>query len=140
MSGYSAIAIVGSRDFPEEEMARKVIHKVLRQYPHAIVVSGGARGPDTWGEEEGRRLGGEPLMLHPDVEAHGGNFAKAALARNTEIVEASDFVLAFWDGKSRGTKDALEKTKAARKDHAIIYPDGKFIKVGYGNVYGGFSD
>lgn len=137
MSGYSAVAVVGSRDFPAEDMAREVIRKVLYQNVGAQVVSGGARGPDTWGEQEGDR---EPKIFRPEPEKHGGNFAAAAMARNTEIVNAADFVLAFWDGKSRGTKDTIDKAMKARKDTVVVYPDGHFMKVGYGNVYGGFGD
>jgi len=38
----------------------------------------------------------------------------APLKRNIEIIEYGDLVLAFWDGKSRGTKfviDSCKKTK-----------------------------
>ena len=141
-TGYSAVAIVGSRKFPDEEMAKRVIEKVLDNpaNPWATVISGGASGPDTWAEEMAGKMGNNFDPHLPEPEKHGGNFAAAAFARNSDIVAAADLVLAFWDGKSRGTKDTIDKAMKARKDTVVVYPDGRFMKVGYGNVYGGFGD
>ena len=33
------------------------------------------------------------------------------MIRNTDIIKNSDFVFAFWDGKSKGTKDSIDKSK-----------------------------
>jgi len=35
----------------------------------------------------------------------------APFVRNTTIVEESDVLVAFWDGKSRGTMDSVVKAK-----------------------------
>jgi hypothetical protein len=140
MTGYSAVGVVGSRKFPSEEMARKVIRKMLGQNPAAVFISGCAHGADTWGEEEAKAAGRAFVPKPPEPEKFGGNFAAAALARNTEIVDAATLILAFWDGKSTGTKDTIDKAMKARKDTVVVYPDGHFMKVGYGNVYGGFGD
>jgi hypothetical protein len=44
--------------------------------------------------------------------------------RNTQIVEHSDIVVAFWDRKSRGTVDTMEKAKKAGKRLIVIDPLG----------------
>jgi hypothetical protein len=45
----------------------------------------------------------------------------AGLKRNTDIVNASDIILAFWDGQSRGTKDTITKATKAQKP-LFIFP------------------
>ncbi len=44
----------------------------------------------------------------PNYEKYG---RIAPLKRNITIIENADMVLAFWDGKSRGTKFTIDKTK-----------------------------
>ena len=43
------------------------------------------------------------------------SFRHAAMTRNTDIVNTSDHVVAFWDKKSTGTLDTLTKAKKAKK-------------------------
>lgn len=40
--------------------------------------------------------------------------------RNTDIIENAEFVVAFWDGQSKGTKDSIDKAVAAKKKVLII--------------------
>ena len=44
----------------------------------------------------------------PNYEKYG---RIAPLKRNITIIENADMVLAFWDGKSRGTKFTIDKAK-----------------------------
>lgn len=44
----------------------------------------------------------------PDYEKYGRS---APLRRNISIIEYSDLVLAFWDGRSRGTKFLIDNCK-----------------------------
>jgi len=53
-----------------------------------------------------------PLEFLPDYKLHG---KKAPLERNTQIVQYSDILYAFWDGRSKGTKDSIDKAKAMGK-------------------------
>jgi hypothetical protein len=73
------------------------------------VVSGGAKGPDTYGEEWAATKGYEVERIVPDWEKYG---KAAGLKRNTLLVDACDAVAIFWDGHSKGTLDTLEKVKA----------------------------
>ena len=42
--------------------------------------------------------------------------------RNTDIINYADEVVAFWDGKSKGTKDSIDKAMALnKKAHVINY-------------------
>ena len=40
---------------------------------------------------------------------------QAGVIRNTEIVKKSDFIIAFWDGISKGSKDSITKAKKLNK-------------------------
>ncbi len=59
------------------------------------------------------RAGGIALLeFRPDDKRFGRG---APLRGNAAIVEAADLVLAFWDGKSRGTLDAVAKARKLGK-------------------------
>lgn len=67
------------------------------------IVSGGAAGVDTCAREYARRNGKRYGKLAP-------------LYRNIQIIEYADEVIAFWDGKSTGTKYVIDNCmKTGRK-------------------------
>jgi hypothetical protein len=49
----------------------------------------------------------------------------AGYRRNADIVKAADRIVAFWDGKSSGTKHTIKLAKQAGKPVEIHYPDGR---------------
>jgi hypothetical protein len=53
-----------------------------------------------------------------DWDKHG---KAAGFIRNQEIVDNCDFVVAFWDGASRGTKDTIDRARKAKISTLIIY-------------------
>ena len=48
----------------------------------------------------------------PDYKKYGKS---VPLIRNIEIINYTDVILAFWDGKSRGTKYVIENAKKINK-------------------------
>ena len=86
------LAIVGSRSCPPVDIA-----SFLPFVPDPIV-SGGA---DTYVKEYAIKNNIPIVEFLPDYKRYGRN---APLMRNIQIVENCDFLLAFWNGKSRGTK------------------------------------
>jgi hypothetical protein len=81
----------------------------------SVIVSGGARGVDTLAEKYAEEKGLETIIHYPDYKRYG---RRAPLVRNTLIVNGADMLVAFWDGKSRGTKDTIDK--ARRKGLPIV--------------------
>jgi predicted Rossmann fold nucleotide-binding protein DprA/Smf involved in DNA uptake len=75
-------------------------------------VSGGAKGVDTWAESEARRLGMSTMIFPAKWHLLG---KMAGYARNRDIVDAADEVVAFWDGRSRGTAHTAEIAERAGK-------------------------
>lgn len=96
------VGIVGSRDYPE---VRRVAALVDLLDSATTIVSGGARGVDTAAVEAAKLRGLGTVVIRPgDPGQIAGYFA-----RNTAIVRSSDVVVAFWDGASSGTEDAIRK-------------------------------
>lgn len=108
------VAIVGSRDYPYLGLVREFVNSLPL---HVEVVSGGARGVDRTAEFAARARGLSVRSIPADWNTHG---RAAGFLRNTEIVAAADEVVAFWDGRSRGTFDTINKARAAGKPVRII--------------------
>lgn len=103
------IIIAGSRHFNNYELLKKYCNRVLSNVKEEIeIVSGTAIGADKLGEQYALEMGYK-LSRFP---ADWGTFGKAAGAiRNQEMAEYSDALIAFWDGRSRGTLDMINKAK-----------------------------
>lgn len=95
------VGIVGSRHFPSREVVRSFIKSMPQDI---VIVSGGAEGVDAWSVEIGNELGMETIVLQADWQRHG---RKAGPMRNAEIVKNVAEVVAFWDGRSRGTLNTI---------------------------------
>jgi hypothetical protein len=109
------LAIIGSRTFNDQKLFDKTLAFLKKP---AMVVSGGAKGADSFGESYAD-ANNIPKLLHlPDWEKHG---KAAGFIRNEFIVRDCDVVLAFWDGKSNGTRDSLNHAKKYKKPTIIIY-------------------
>jgi hypothetical protein len=84
---------------------------IAEGYPKSIV-SGGAKGADSLAYEWAINNGVEVLIFEPKHNDFPKKVRRwmAPKERNTTIVENSDVVLAFWDMKSTGTKDTIDKS------------------------------
>ncbi|MBR4275926.1 MAG: DUF2493 domain-containing protein [Prevotella sp.] len=105
------LAIIGSRECPAVDM-----EAYLDELPDAIV-SGGAKGADTYAREFAIKKGIRLIEYLPDYAKYG---KAAPLVRNRLIIDDCDKVLAFWDGKSRGTKQTLDYAESKGKPIKII--------------------
>ncbi len=93
------IAIIGSRNLDVKNLGDYLPEGV------AEIVSGGAKGIDTCAAEYARA---NALKLTEFLPEHGKYGRAAPIVRNKTIVEYADFVLAFWDGKSKGTLSVIK--------------------------------
>ena len=95
------VAIVGSRDYSN----RAEVEAFVNALPsNTEVVSGGARGVDTWAQLAAVKRGLHITIFKAAWELHGKG---AGFWRNHDIVSYADKVVAFWDGESRGTKHTI---------------------------------
>ena len=105
------LAIIGSRG---------VIAKNMEQYiPKNVteIVSGGAKGVDTCAREYALEQGIRLTVFLPEYEKYKKG---ALLKRNLQIIDYADEVLAFWDGKSRGTKFVIDQCQKRNKKVTVI--------------------
>ncbi len=81
------------------------------KYEVTEVISGGAKGVDTYGEQWAEKHDIPVLRIVPDWKQGKG----AGMERNTKLVEVCDVAAIFWDGHSKGTHDTLRKMLKSRK-------------------------
>lgn len=106
-------AIIGSRNVHvDDEDIKKYLPKGTTE-----IVSGGAKGIDTCARNYAQRNGISLVEILPEYEKYGRS---APLRRNIQIVERADYVLAFWDGKSRGTAFVINECRRKSVPFRII--------------------
>ena len=113
------IAIVGSRSFDDYDKLLETMGLFCNAHElFGTLVSGGAKGADTLGENWAKYWGIAIERYLPDWNKYGKS---AGFRRNSDIINACDIVLAFWDGKSKGTKHSLDLAREAKKPTFIVY-------------------
>jgi hypothetical protein len=101
---------------PKQYVFDKMDSYTAKHGKPSLVISGGAKGADTYGVEWAKARGIPTKEYKPDQRLINiSGFRTAALTRNTDIVNSSDRVVAFWDKKSTGTRDTLTKAKKSKK-------------------------
>ena len=50
--------------------------------------------------------------------------SRTLTVRDLEIIDNADFVLAFWDGKSRGTKFVIDNCRKINKPIRVLISKG----------------
>lgn len=107
------VAVIGSRTFNNYESVKDKLDSISGI---TLIVSGGAMGADTLGERYARENDIPIRVYKPDWTKGRG----AGFLRNTDIINDADIVVAFWDGKSRGTLDSIAKAEKQGKKVLII--------------------
>lgn len=106
------LAVVGSRGFRDYHK----LDGVLRDAAPTVVISGGARGADSLAETWARRNGVETQIFLPDHKKYRHAFHH----RNRLIAEACERLIAFWDGKSTGTKYTIDYARRIGRPVEIV--------------------
>lgn len=111
------LAIIGGRDFTNYEYMKNSLAKLAQDVTIIQVVSGGARGADSLGEQWANEQN-IPINIFPaQWEKYGRS---AGFRRNKDIINNCDMVAAFWDGQSRGTENSIQLAKEQRKPVRIF--------------------
>lgn len=97
------VAIIGSRNLNP---------KINLTFTPTSIISGGAKGVDQAAKHYARANNIVFVEYLPDYKKHGRG---APLIRNKQIIDEADRVVAFWDGKSRGTLFGIEYAKKRNK-------------------------
>ena len=115
------VIIAGGRDFTDTQYAADSLVKLVEEnmLPDTFtVISGNARGADKVGEYLAK-LWNLPLEIYPaDWNQHGKS---AGYIRNKQMADIADMLVAFWDGKSRGTAHMINTMKQQHKPVFVFY-------------------
>lgn len=113
------VIVAGCRDLADYELLKEKCDFYLQnQQPEDIVViSGHASGADALGERYAHERGLQLETYPADWKAHG---RAAGLIRNAKMATVADALIAFWDGKSRGTKNMIDTAKKHNLHVAVV--------------------
>jgi len=132
------LGVIGSRTFKNKNRGFFELDEFRKTHNVIRIVSGVSeddesdKGADTIGRDYAKekkiKYTGFPAdwsdMSEPcrrKVNQYGKEYnALAGFKRNTNIVDESTHIIAFWDGKSPGTKDSIEKAKDKGKKIKIV--------------------
>lgn len=100
------VIIAGGRDFNNYSGLSQAMDRLLANVSdEIIIVCGKARGADTLGEQYAKERGYKVRYFPADWDTYG---KQAGFIRNEEMAKNADALVAFWDGKSRGTKNMID--------------------------------
>ena len=99
------VMVCGSRDWSDVDA---VTLRLLELPSDAYLLHGAASGADQIASEAAASIGIPQRAFPPDYTRPS---PQRYHERNDQMLARADLVLAFWDGKSRGTKSVIEKAK-----------------------------
>lgn len=132
------VVIAGSRDFDDLpkliSSCANILSDIINRrndLDKIRVVSGTAKGADQLGEQYAKIAGYEVTKFYPDWNGLG---KKAGYVRNTEMAKYAvangnyGVLIAFWDGKSKGTKHMIDLAKKNNLEVYIVRFDDEEIR------------
>ncbi|MEG3880505.1 DUF2493 domain-containing protein [Microcoleus sp. herbarium7] len=113
------VIIAGSRDFNDYQLLKQNLGKILQRYTidQIEIVSGGARGADRLGERYAKERGMILKIIPADWNEHGKS---AGFKRNAEMATYATHCIAFWDGRSSGTKHMIDLARQYNLELRVI--------------------
>lgn len=103
------IIVFGSRNFNDYQLLEYKLDRILVNSDNVTIISGCARGPDRLGERYATRNGYGLIRIPAQWDIYG---SFAGFLRNDEMLRSATHAVGFWDGRSRGTADMINKVKA----------------------------
>jgi hypothetical protein len=112
------LIIAGSRNFTDFQKLCEVCDHILQDQTNIEIVSGGYyKGADKLGEKYAAEKGFQLTKFPADWKRFG---RAAGPKRNEQMANYADALIAFWDGKSKGTKHMINLARR-RNLNVFIY-------------------
>ena len=99
------VIIAGGRDFRDYQLLKTKCDVLLSNLTNITIISGNARGADKLGEKYAEEKGYNCEKYPADWDQYG---KAAGYIRNEEMAKVGTHLIAFWDGKSPGTKSMID--------------------------------
>lgn len=105
------ILVTGSRTFTDRDLIEHVLAEKFKE-GDIVIVHGGARGADRMADEWAV-INSVKRDVYPVVSSDWQRFGKrAGILRNEVMLDSGpDLVIAFWDGKSKGTAHTISEAR-----------------------------
>jgi len=118
------ILVCGGVTFADEELLTETLDRVIAD-EKVMIVSGGAKGADALAEKYAKDRNIKIKVFPAEWKKYGKG---AGPIRNRQMLDfvsqkESPLVVAFWNGKSRGTKNTIET--ARKMEIATLVADYK---------------
>lgn len=120
MENFKVLLVCGTRTIKDMAFVWTTVEKVWLNNDFDLLLEGGAEGVD---EDSGMWADFHKInhmKLHPQWKKYG---KAAGVIRNSVMVEICTKGIALWDGKSKGTKDTIDKLRKANKLLEVIEYD-----------------
>lgn len=108
------VIIAGSREFDNYQLLEQICDELLKG-KEVNILCGMARGTDMLGFRYAKERGYKILKYFANWNKYG---MAAGPIRNKEMANNADMLVAFWDEKSKGTKNMINIAK--RKNLKVI--------------------
>lgn len=105
------IIIAGCRYFNDYSKVEKEVMNYIGPFIGKIdieIISGGATGADALGERFAKEHNLSLKIIPADWKTYGRS---AGPRRNEQMARIAGTLIAFWDGKSRGTKNMIDTAR-----------------------------
>jgi len=112
------LIIAGGRKFNDYDMVCRVCDYYLQNQTEIEIVSGVAKGADLLGERYAEERGYKITRFPANWNLHKRS---AGFIRNTEMAEYGDALIAFWNGKSKGTEHMIKTAKKHKLKVRVKY-------------------
>lgn len=109
------VIIAGGRKFNNYALMCQEIEKMNLDITE--VVCGGAKGADLLGQKWAEEHGIAVKFMPAEWEIYG---RAAGMMRNELMGDYADYLIAFWDGKSKGTLHMINYMEQIGKHGAVI--------------------
>ena len=104
------LIIAGSRGYKNYDFLQHTLNTQFAKIGDpSEIVHGNAYGVDTMGGYYALKYKIPQKKFIPDWDKYG---KAAGPIRNTQMADYADALFAFWDGKSRGTKNMIDTAKS----------------------------
>lgn len=112
------VIVAGGRNFNDYNMLEQALDYFLQNHRNDVyILCGMAHGADILGYAYAQKHGYK-VEEHPAKwDVHG---KRAGFMRNEEMAKNADALIAFWDGKSHGTKDMIRRAREHGLDIRVI--------------------
>ncbi len=125
------IIIAGSREEFTYEFVEEKITFIINPSKSDVIVSGCARGVDSHAIQYAKDRNLSCELFPADWDNLG---RKAGPLRNIQMGDYADMLVAFWDGKSKGTKHMIDYMISINKIAIVICNEPYKIET-YNNVW-----